>query len=284
MPQRVAVTTLSHEPRKRFCQELRKLRTQRGLSLRDLSKAVGWDASLFGKMESGGTLGGPEVVQALDQFYGSGSLLLTLWEMAVGDPTQFKVQYRRYMMLEAEATSLWQYSVSIVPGLLQTNAYAREVLSLGGYRGKDLDRQVEARIGRRKLLERLDDSPPFRALLSEAVLRTPLRDRQAWRHQLEYLLEAGERPDITIHVLPFGAGLSGLVSTDVMFLRLLDGTTVAYTENAHRGELIEENAPVEQLQRAYDAMRDAALSLAESQSFVLRMLEEVPCEPSTSAM
>ncbi len=69
-----------------------------------------------------------------------------------------------------------------------------------------------------------------------------------------------------------------------MFLRLLDGTTVAYTENAHRGELIEENAPVEQLQRAYDAMRDVALSLPESQSFILRMLEEVPCEPSTSAM
>ncbi len=173
MPQRVVVTALSSEPRKRFAQELRRLRTQRGLSLRDLQKAVGWDASLFGKMESGGTLGGPEVVQALDQYYGSGSLLLTLWEMAVGDPTQFKEQYRRYMMLEAEATSLWQYSVSIVPGLLQTDAYAREVLSLGGYRGKDLDRQVEARTGRRKLLERLDDSPPFRALLSETVLRTP---------------------------------------------------------------------------------------------------------------
>ncbi|WP_329553825.1 helix-turn-helix domain-containing protein [Streptomyces sp. NBC_00696] len=284
MPQRVVVTALSSEPRKRFAQELRRLRTQRGLSLRDLQKAVGWDASLFGKMESGGTLGGPEVVQALDQYYGTGSLLLTLWEMAVGDPTQFKEQYRRYMMLESEATSLWQYSVSIVPGLLQTDAYAREVLSLGGYRGKDLDRQVEARTGRRKLLERLDDSPPFRALLSETVLRTPLRDGQAWRRQLEYLVEAGERPDITIQVLPFGAGLSGLVSTDVMFLRLLDGTTVAYTENAHRGELIEENAPVEQLQRAYDAMRDVALSLPESQSFVLRMLEEVPCEPSTSAM
>ncbi|WP_328933120.1 MULTISPECIES: helix-turn-helix transcriptional regulator [unclassified Streptomyces] len=284
MPQRVVVTALSSEPRKRFAQELRRLRTQRGFSLRDLQKAVGWDASLFGKMESGGTLGGPEVVQALDQYYGSGSLLLTLWEMAVGDPAQFKEQYRRYMMLESEATSLWQYSVSIVPGLLQTDAYAREVLSLGGYRGKDLDRQVEARTGRRKLLERLDDSPPFRALLSETVLRTPLRDGQAWRRQLEYLVEAGERPDITIQVLPFGAGLSGLVSTDVMFLRLLDGTTVAYTENAHRGELIEENAPVEQLQRAYDAMRDVALSPPESQSFVLRMLEEVPCEPSTSAM
>ncbi|WP_019073744.1 helix-turn-helix domain-containing protein [Streptomyces hokutonensis] len=281
MPQRLVITERSHEPRKRFAEELRRLRGERGLSLRELEREVGWDSSLFSKMESGGTLGGPEVVQALDQYYGTAPLLLTLWELALGDPTQFKEQYRRYMMLEAEATSLWQYSVSIVPGLLQTDAYAREVLSLGGYRGKELDRQVEARTGRRKLLERQDDSPPFRALLSEAVLRTPLRDKQAWRDQLEYLAEAAERPDVNIQVLPYSAGLSGLVSTDVMFLRLLDGTTVAYTENAHRGELIEENAPVEQLQRAYDAMRDVAFSLPESRSFVLRMLEEVPCEPST---
>ncbi|MEV6481602.1 helix-turn-helix transcriptional regulator [Streptomyces sp. NPDC051576] len=281
MPQRLVVTELSHEPRKRFPEELRRLRNERGMSLRELAKVLGWDASLFGKMESGATLGGPEVVQALDQYYGTSPLLLTLWEMAVGDPTQFKEQYRRYMMLEAEAVSLWQYSVSIVPGLLQTDAYAREVLSMGGYRGRELDQQVEARTGRRKLLERQDDSPPFRALLAEAVLRTPLRDPKAWRQQLQHLAEAAERPDITIQVLAQSAGLCGLVSTDVMFLRLLDGTTVAYTENVHRGELIEENASVEKLQRAYDAMRDLALSPAESLSLILRMLEEVPCEPST---
>jgi hypothetical protein len=56
---------------------------------------------------------------------------------------------------------------------------------------------------------------------------------------------------------------------------------VAYTENDLRGELVEETERVERLQRAYDAVRDLALSPAESRSFVLRMLEEVPCEPST---
>ncbi len=100
MPQRVAVTTLSHEPRKRFAEELQRLRLQRGLSLRDLQKAVGWDASLFGKMERGSTLGGPEVVQALDQFYGSGSLLLTLWELALG--------IRRSSRSSIGGTSCWR--------------------------------------------------------------------------------------------------------------------------------------------------------------------------------
>lgn len=280
MPQRRVVTGRSQEPRARFAEELRRLRTERGLSLRDLAKEVGWDASQFSKMESGRTLGGPEVVQALDQFYGTPGLLVTLWELAVADPTKFKERYRRYMILESEAVSLWHYGVSILPGLLQTDGYAREVLELGGAKGEELDQQVEARTGRRKLLEG-DDAPPFRALLAEAVLRTPLRDAGEWGRQLEHLLEVSERPNVTLQVLPQCIGLHGLVSTAVMFLRLLDGRTVAYTENALRGELVEENASVERLHRAYDAMRDQALNPAESRKFIMRTLEEMPCEPST---
>ncbi|MFJ5534604.1 helix-turn-helix domain-containing protein [Streptomyces sp. NPDC093261] len=280
MPPRRVITGRSQEPRKRFAEELRLLRTERGESLRKLGEVLGWDWSLFGKMESGQTLGSPEVVQALDQHYGTPGLLLALWELAVGDPTQFKEQYRRYMMLEAEAVSLWHFGVSILPGLLQTDGYAREVLALGGAKGKELDQQVEARTWRRKLLEG-DEAPPFRAVLAEAVLRTPLRDVAAWREQLEYLLEVSDHSNVTLQVLPQEAGLHALVGTAVMFLRLLDGKTVAYTENAHRGELVEENSAVELLQRAYDAMRDLALNPAESRKFILRMLEEVPCEPST---
>ncbi|GHA60535.1 hypothetical protein GCM10010345_75970 [Streptomyces canarius] len=125
MPQRLVVTGRSREPRARFSEELRRLRSERGLSLRDVAKEVGWDASRFSKMESGQTLGGPEVVPALDQFHGTPGLLVTLWEPAVADPTQFKEQYRRYRLLEAEAVSLWHYGVSRPPGLLQTDAYAR---------------------------------------------------------------------------------------------------------------------------------------------------------------
>lgn len=56
---------------------------------------------------------------------------------------------------------------------------------------------------------------------------------------------------------------------------------MAYAENTYRGELVEENAQVERMQRDYDVVRDLALSPAESRKYVLRMLEEVPCDPST---
>lgn len=118
-------------------------------------------------------------------------------------------------------------------------------------------------------------------ILSEAVLRTQLSNPQDWREQLEHLAEASERPNIRIQVLPFSAGPHGLMNTAVKFLRMPDGTTLAYTENDLRGELIEQSSRVEFLQRTYDAVRDLALPPVESRKFVTQMLEEVPCEPLT---
>ncbi|MFF1282367.1 helix-turn-helix domain-containing protein [Streptomyces sp. NPDC058299] len=280
MSQRRVVTGRSQEPRQRFAEELRTLRTGSGTSLRQLGERLGWDWSLFGKMEKGETLGSPEVVQALDTHYGTPGLLLALWELAAGDHTQFRERYRRYMALEAKAVSLWHFAVSVLPGLLQTPGYAREVLAAGGLKGRELEQQVKARMGRRELLEG-KDAPPFRTILSEAVLRTPLRDVGEWRGQLEYLGEVGERPNVTLQVVLQSAGLHGLLGVDVWYLLLPEGRTVAYTENGYWGQLIEDAGPVVRLQKTYDAVRDLALTPAESRKFILRMLEETACDPST---
>ncbi|MCP3769191.1 MULTISPECIES: helix-turn-helix domain-containing protein [Streptomyces] len=280
MAQRRAITGRSQEPRQRFAEELRTLRAASGTSLRALGERLGWDWSLFGKMEKGETLGSPEVVQALDTHYGTPGLLLALWELAAGDHTQFRERYRRYMALEAQAVSLWHFAVSVLPGLLQTPGYAREVLTAGGLRGKELDQQVDARMGRRELLDG-EQAPPFRTILSEAVLRTPLRDVGEWREQLEHLADMTERPNVRVHVLLQSAGVHGLLSADVWYLLLPEGRTVAYTENGYQGELIEEPSPVVRLQKTYDAVRDLALTPAESRKFILRRLEEVTCDRQT---
>jgi len=280
MPQRRTVTSRSQEPRRRFAEEVRELREKSGASLRQLAEQLGWDWSTLGKLETGHTLGSPEVAQALDRHYGTPGLLLALWELAVGDPTQFKEQYRRYMVLEGEAGSLWHFGISSVHGMFQTQGYASELIAAGGSEGEELARQVEARLGRASLLMG-EGAPRFRTILYEAALRMALRNTQAWREQLEHLITVSERPNVTVQVLPFSAGPCGLDSTEVTFLGLPGGRTVAYTENAHRGELIEESASVERLQLAYDSMRDLALSPAESRKFIGQMLEEAPCDPST---
>ncbi|MEV7674373.1 helix-turn-helix transcriptional regulator [Streptomyces sp. NPDC088752] len=280
MPARRAVTGRSQEPRKRFAEELRSLRAERELPLRKLGEVVGWDWSLFSKMENGETLGGPEVVQALDQYYGTPGLLLTLWELAVSDPTQFKERYQRYMRLEADAVSLWHYAVGALPGLLQTKRYAQFFLSAGGMDGEELTTQVEARIGRRELLSG-ESAPPFRSILSETVLRTPLPNKEAWQEQLEYLLQMNEQRNITIQVVPNSVGPHALTNTHVMFMRTTGGPAVAWVETGYSGELVEDAAAVERLQVRYDLVRDLALSPVESGKFIMDTLEATSCAPLT---
>ncbi|GAA2507098.1 MULTISPECIES: DUF5753 domain-containing protein [Actinomycetes] len=280
MPQRRAITGRSQEPRARFAEELRLLREERHLTFRALAAQVGWDPTLFSKMEKGQSLGGPETVVALDTFYGTGDKLLTLWELAKADPTQFKERYRQYMSLEAVALSMWHYGGSVLHGLLQTREYALELLATGGLTHNEVEQQADARMDRQSLLDG-ECASPFRVILSEAALRNSLQDAQMWRRQLEHLVMLSERPNITFYVLPFGAGLHGLMDTAVTFLRLPDGRTVAYVETVVSGELIEEAGPVEDLQRRYDAIRDAVMDPAASRKFILQMLEEAPCEPST---
>lgn len=280
MPTRRVVTGRSQEPRKRFAEELKLLRTDRGLSLRKLGEALGWDWSLFSKMEKGETVGGPEVVQALDQYYGTATTLLALWELAVGDPTQFKERYRRYMTLEAEAISLWHFADCLLPGLLQTEAYARTLMATGGHTDDKLTRLVEARLKRRVVLEG-GNAPAFRTILSETALRTPLPVRTQWQEQLEYLLAAADRRNVIIQVLPHAAGLHALMNTNVMFLKPTDGRTVAWVETSYAGEAVEETADVERLQIRYDLVRDLALSPTDSRNFIRRVLEEASRDPST---
>ncbi|MFJ4435862.1 DUF5753 domain-containing protein [Streptomyces sp. NPDC088923] len=169
-----------------------------------------------------------------------------------------------------------ELGIDLLHGLLQTPDYARERMGLGGgMTGTTLDQQVSARMRRRARLYGAQ-APAFRAIFSEAALRTPLTDRAQWRAQLEDLLGATNARHITVHVLPFAAGMHGLASTNLTFLRQPDGSTVAYTENSVSGHVIESPARIESLQRRYDAVRDQALPPAASQAFIRQLLEEPP--------
>lgn len=281
MPPRRTITGRSQDPRQRFAEELRALRDAKGVTLRQLAAELGWDQSQFSKMETGASLGGPEIVEALDIYYGTTPVLLALWEIAVTDLGRFRAEFRPYMELEAGAVRMWQYSPAIIPGLLQTPGYARELLVAGGmYEEEELASQVDARVTRPELVLG-DGAPRFRSIISEGALRTPLRNYAEWRGQLEHLLHMSERGNITIHVLPTSVGLHALASTDVMFLCDEDMKVVAWVEGGYTGELVESNGEVERLQLRYDLVRDVALSPGESRQFIRQLLEEAPCEPST---
>ncbi|MDQ1027430.1 transcriptional regulator with XRE-family HTH domain [Streptomyces umbrinus] len=131
---------------------LRYLREKAGKSLGQLADETGYDKSYLSRLESGERLSKVTVMEDLDAYYKAGDLLVSHWRVTRLDA--FKDQYKRFMRLESTARIMWKFTPA-VPGLLQTEDFAREVLSGAQTTadGEDLvEERVAARIGRQYLL------------------------------------------------------------------------------------------------------------------------------------
>ncbi|WP_043265734.1 helix-turn-helix transcriptional regulator [Streptomyces sp. CT34] len=163
--------------------------------------------------------------------------------------------YAKPYLMRQEKARMIHTAGSIVPGLLQTPDYARELM-LAGQAGDPtgIDSYVEQRMARQKVWDR--EHPPWMSgVIDEAALC------HASTAQLERLLEVQERPNITIQVLPFG---SGPVNGIIAILTLPSGIRGAYTEGFYTGNYSEDIAEVIKYQRVYD--RYAARSLTAEAS------------------
>ncbi|ARF77274.1 hypothetical protein B7C62_19715 [Kitasatospora albolonga] len=258
------------------------MRDRSGLSLEELHDETTYDRSYLHKLETGARLGSLEVMAALDKVYGTGDQLQQLWELARDDA--FGSRYQRFMRLEREATVQYQYASSTIPGLLQTRAYATEVLEQARPRdAAALQEDVDARMSRQSILES-EDAPYFRAMLDEAVFHRAASQPAVWLEQLEALLEWQKRPNVTLQLLPFSAGLHDLMGGSLTVLWLANGKAVAYLEGSKSGELVEDSGRVEELRLSYDLERDKALSPEQTTEFIQQLVKEIrsclPAEPT----
>ncbi|NLU72169.1 helix-turn-helix domain-containing protein [Streptomyces sp. HNM0575] len=243
-----------------------RLRERAGRSLGQVAAETGYDSAYLRELESGERLGTPAVFAALDELYACAGHLGELWELARDGV--FRERFKRFMELERLATARHEYAAATVPGLFQTEEYAREQLRtarLGN--AQELEEQTSARIGRQGVLVG-DGAPRYRAVLDEAVLRRGLRDAAAWGRQLDRLLQVALLPGVMLQVLPFSSGLQHLLGSSLTLLWMPDGACVAYSEGCWSGELVEETEDVERLRLSYDVLRDSALSPEESAEFI----------------
>ncbi|HTW02421.1 MAG TPA: helix-turn-helix transcriptional regulator [Streptosporangiaceae bacterium] len=131
--------------------------------------------------------------------------------------------FEAYVGLEEAATSIRAYEIQFVPGLLQTEDYARAVTLLGhhGAPASEIEQRVALRMARQALLA--GPSPTHLwAVLDEAVLRRPAGRPGVMRRQLQSLLEAAERPNVTIQIIPFAAGLHAAAGGQFSILRFAE--------------------------------------------------------------
>jgi transcriptional regulator with XRE-family HTH domain len=183
------------------------------------------------------------------------------WWQRYGDllPPWFEM----YLRLEQAAEYLRTYQVQFIPGLLQSEDYARSVV-LGGRRDvptEEVDRRVDLRVSRQKRLTG-PDSPKLWAVVDEAALRRPMGSPRVMRAQLEHLLEMSDLPNVILQVLPFQLGARAAVGGPFTILRFAepDLPDVVYTEQLTSAVYLEERADVEH----YLALVEQVTVLAET--------------------
>ena len=185
--------------------------------------------------------------------------------------------FETYLGLESAAVSIRSFEVQFVPGLLQTEDYARAVTWLGHSSAPDveIDRRVALRVKRQEVLTRTGP-PRVWAVMDEAVLRRPYGGAAVMRAQLRRLAEAAELPQVTLQVIPFAhgghAGASGAFS--ILRFQEQDLPDVVYIEQLTSALYLDQRPDVEHYLQVVDQLSGQALTPADSAAFIEQVARE----------
>lgn len=262
--------------------ELRRLRDETQLTGEEVGERLGWSPAKVSRAETARTAITPaDLARLLDLYEVSGQRRERLaglgrsagergWWDAYADT--LGPEYATLIALEAQAERIRWYAAQIVPGLLQTEDYARAVFSTRfGITDAEVEKRVASRLSRQEILTR-GDPPKFWAILDEWVLRRPVGGPHVMLEQVDKLIEAARQPYIVIRIVPASVGVhEGLYGGGFAIADLMDGTSIGYQEGAvHGGQPIREAEDVESLNLVSDTLRDEALPRSAS----LALLEE----------
>ncbi|MGH3344008.1 MAG: helix-turn-helix domain-containing protein [Carbonactinosporaceae bacterium] len=197
------------------------------------------------------------------------------WWQKYGDilPNWFET----YVGLEAAASLIRSYEVQFVPGLLQTEDYARAVTLLGhrGTSTNEIERRVALRMARQQLLTR-QGSPKLWAVVDEAALRRPIGGPQVMRGQLEGLIEAARLQKITLQIMPFGYGGHSAAGGSFSILRFpeLEVADVIYIEQLTGAIYLEKCDELLHYMTAMDHLCAESPPPRDTESFLRRILQD----------
>lgn len=270
---------------RRLALELRNLREKAGLSQAEAARRVGCDRSTLSRIEKPTIRPEEDDVRALLQTYGVDAsrhaailqLLEDSWQR--GWWTLYDDAFTgNFVMLEAQAPDIRMYETTLVPGLFQTPEYARFVYSnRQGVTGSDLDRLVEARMTRKKILHQA--SPPtVHAVIHEAALSHRIGDPDLMRGQISELWSlAVTRSNVSLQVLPVTAAVppAALMGAFTLFLFPDDhGLDVAHAEGLLGEGYAENAADLARTRVAFEHVSRAAMPAEESAEWLAARTRE----------
>lgn len=270
---------------RRFGGELRRLRLEAGLGVKDAAEVLECGQPKISQIENG-----KRGIRPLD--------LTTLFKLYGVEDEQLRAGLRRlakeihkvdwwsgqgpmlhdtlpdYLMLEADSSLVRGYEHALIPGLLQTEPYMRHLFT-GALPSDKVEPMVEARLKRK---ERLADRHGFRV---RVIIDAPALHRigggpDIVRGQLDHLLAEGRRQNVSIQVLPLDADLPMEQYCPFTLFSLRDDppADLVWLENMRGGTLMEQQSDVQAYARAWDELTAAALSPAESRQYISDLIEE----------
>lgn len=268
--------------RRRLAAELRRLRERAQLTMEEVGEQIGWSATKISRIETSRVGVVPkDVGSLLDLYRVDGSRreeLLKLardarkrgWWQAYSDLSS---DYTSYISLEAETTSMRSFGTVLLPGLVQTEDYARAVIRAGLILAPpgEVERRIEVRMARQSLLTQTN---PLRlwTILDEAAVCRTIGGSTVMRAQLKRLLELAELPNVTIQVLPFTAGAHSGTSGAFEILEFPEPADpdVVFLENLTDSLYVEREADVYRYTVAFDHLRAKALDPDDSRDFIAK--------------
>src|SRR6266545_660646 len=274
--------------RRRLARELLRLRDEAGLTIEAAAAVVGISASHLSRVERaqvGVRL--PVVKLLLSTYDADASTIAHLTDMAKEATTRgwwhkyvgsIPEQYATYIGFEAEAEQIWNFEAAAVPGLVQTEAYARAMFQGGASRifEEEISRRVEIRLQRQEILKQ--PSPPkLWFVLDEAVIRRQVGGPKTLAEQLRRIAEVATLPHVDVQVMPFTVGAHPGTPGSFTVLRFPDPSDppVVYIETMAGDLYPESQSHLSSVILAWDRMRAMALSPDDSAALIQQAAREL---------
>lgn len=257
-----------------FGAELKRRREDAGFTQVELGARVFVSGGYIGQFEQAIRKPQLDVAQRIDALLQTDGFFERTWRKLIDDK-RYADYFAEVVELERTATKIAEFAPTLVPGLLQTAAYARAVM-LGG-NPFVTDEYIEEKVAARRERARiLDDAtrPVYWAILHEHVMTIPVDGEAAMAEQLDHIADLVRQRKVLVQVLPYSAGAYPLMGRMVQLMEFEDAPPTAYTEAVYSGNLLDDPALVKRVQGAYDLLRAAALSPEASLTLIESAAED----------
>jgi hypothetical protein len=265
--------------------ELRRLREAAGVTIEQVAERLECSTSKISRIETGQTGVTPRDVRDIATVYGVPEqaveeLLLMAREARLKGWWQLygPVLTSAYVGLEQGVDAVQAYEALVVPGLLQTQDYARAMTRAGrpDFDDNEIDKRVRIRMNRHSLITQ-ENPIDLWVVLDEAVLRRPVGGRSVMRQQLDHLVKVAGLPNVTLQVLPFSVGAHAAMdgTFSILIFRESASQNFVFASNAAGGLFLEKEEELRRYSFIFDHLRSNALPTDESARMIAGLAEEI---------